>query len=117
MSRNIAPVTVLITSSCGVRTNLRAVRAATAPAVASGPAGRWAGTSARSSVRVMSVSVMVVIAVVLRPRSRGVGGLQPPLVGLVGLPGVLDRDAGQGQEHLVERRAAQADVVDLDRHP
>src|SRR5262245_28360045 len=106
----MAPLTVDTTSSCGVRTNRRAVRPATAVAVANGPAVRVGGTG-RARVGVtgaagaMGASVRAVIGDPLCSCRSGSGGD-------VGVG--LGRRPGQGQEHLVERGPAQADVVDVE---
>src|SRR5262245_28219970 len=114
MSRNIAPLMVDTTSSCGVRTKRRVVRPATARAVAIGPAVRagavipsagWA-VPAAGATGVGGASVSMVMTVLSSEVSRSGGH--------VGVGLGLGRGPGQGQEHLVERRPAQADVVDLE---
>src|SRR6266540_3772192 len=85
--------------SCGVRTNLRTVRRATAIALGQNPAPalRWACTVPGGEMVVTDVSVIGF--------PFGSGGLGAGGVG---------RLAGEGEEHLVQRGPPQRDV--LDRH-
>src|SRR5918996_1651557 len=109
MNRNNAPWTVPNISSCGVRKNWRTVRLAFwseavtkwAPVVSS-----TTGDSAATSV------VGLVTAVMGAP--KGSGGVRRLGLGIAVGIGRFERPSGDGEEHLVERRTAKADVVDFD---
>src|SRR6478735_4755834 len=108
MNRKRTPWTVPVTSSCGVRKNCSTVRlpvlsvAGTnlAPTAVSLGRSPW-----RAASRTPLASRVVVELMVLSSGGRSGG---------VGVGGVVDRLTGQGEEDLVEGRAAQADVVDGD---
>ena len=106
MNRNSAPWIVPITSSCGVRKNCRTVRLAVPSAVVPKPAPvaargrRWRAASVRTSVAWRWWWSWWLLQAVVAAASGSVRSS-------IGL-------AGEGEEHLVERRPAQADVVDGD---
>src|SRR5262245_21892238 len=116
----MAPCTVLMTSSWGVRRNLRTERLATWPTVVSTAAVRVGAVmpampgprppAAADGSRAGAVTVMAAASSGgARPGEVG-GGLRIGGRGVVG----VDGGAGQGEEDLVERGPAQPDVVDLD---
>src|SRR5581483_8690144 len=108
MNRKSAPVIVGRTTSCGVRRYCSTVRRAACPVAVRKPAPVPAaifGAAARAS-RVTSVVTAVMVSLQGSGRVRG---------GVVGIgTGRPDRLSGEREEHLVERRPAQADVVDRD---
>src|SRR5947207_3171636 len=113
--RNIAPPTMVVTSSCGERMYLRSVRTATAAMVAPIPAVRAAGASRRAPVSLLAGIGTAVISLLVsagscRSCSLGRTVRLGAVAGLAGCPGQLE-------EHFVQRRAAQADVVDVDVEP
>src|SRR4051795_9079900 len=100
MRRNIPPCTRPTMKICGVRTILRPVRVATARVVAKAPAGL--------------VGAWIVMAVIGDSWKRGTVGRDASGGGRRGLGPLVGRLAGEVQEHLVEGRPPQADLLDLD---
>src|SRR5688572_23081722 len=92
MSRNMAEVSPSTTSSCGERQKRRSVRPAMVSDELSVPT-RSVGVG-------MAVNVSAVIGGLLRSGRDG--------------RGLRGRGTGEGEEDLVERGAAQTDVVDRD---
>src|ERR671931_1952949 len=104
MTRKTALCTVARPMSCGVRTNLRTVRRATATALGQNlaPGLARSRTERRGEPVITDASAMTIL-------SFGSGGLRATrLVGGVGRP------PGEGEEDLIERGAPQRDVLDQD---
>src|SRR4029450_2093735 len=93
MSRNRALWMVPTTTSWGVRANLRRPRRAMPRVLTGRPAERGTGTGTDAMVLVLLSGRRV--------------------AGVLGL-GLVEALAGQGQEHLVEGRGPQGDVLDRD---
>ena len=117
MSRNIVDVTAPRAMSCGVRTNCLTVRPANDVAVATKPAPPLVGAAIGVIVPSNTIGVEpnvdeavsgVMVAVMAGSFRRRWRRWRWWVGGLVG------GAAGERQEDLVERRAAEADVVDVD---
>src|SRR5918998_3867512 len=110
----MAPCTVLTTSSCGVRTNLRTVRRATWAAVVTALAGRPARVMSNVAGARVGMDGLSLASIVVMVGSGWSGGVGRGVVVVGVAVGVGDRLTGEGEEDLVEGRSPQPDVVDLD---